>query len=110
MGAASNVDLDLRAIVDAKGDALNGAELAGLIIEVPSTADGNVTVAKSAANGAPILNGTTDGVILTPGGSLYLIFPVDGGPALSASAKDINLANAGASSVDLTITTFQRSA
>jgi hypothetical protein len=28
VGAASNVDLDLRAIVDAKGDALNGAELA----------------------------------------------------------------------------------
>jgi len=110
VGAAANVDLDLRAIVDAKGDSLNGAELAGLIIEVPSTADGNVTVSKSAANGAPILNGTTDGVILTPGSSLYLIFPVDGGPALSASAKDINLANAGASSVDLTITTFQRSA
>jgi len=110
VGASSNVDLDLRAITDAKGDALNGAELAALIIEVPSTAVGNVKVSRSASNGAPILDGATDGIVLTPGGSLHLIFPADGGPALSASAKDINLANAGASSVDLTITTIQRSA
>ncbi len=110
IGASTNVDVDLRAITDANGDALNGAELAALIIEVPASASGTVTLERSNTNGAPILNGTTDGVPLYAGSRFLLVFPEDGGTALSASAKDINLANAGASSVDVTITTYQRSA
>lgn len=107
---SGNVNVDLRAIADANGDALNGAELAALLIEVPVTSSGSVSVARSAANGAPILDGTTDAIDLNPGGMLVLIYPEDGGPALSASAKDILVSNAGGSSVDVTITTLQRSA
>ena len=41
---------------------------------------------------------------------MLLIYPEDGGPALSGSAKAINLANAGASNVDVTVTAYFRSA
>ena len=110
VNASSNVDVDLRAITDANGDALNGAELAALIIEVPADASGDITLERSNTNGVPFLNGTTDGLVLNAGARLILVFPEDGGPAMSASAKDINLANAGASNTDVTITTYQRSA
>lgn len=110
VNASGNVDVDLRAITDANGDALNGAELAALIIEVPVDASGAITVERSNTNGVPFLNGTTDGLVLNAGARLILVFPEDGGPAMSASAKDINLANAGASNTDITITTYQRSA
>jgi len=110
VGATANVNVDLRAITDVNGDALNGAELAALIIEVPATASGTILVKKAASNGAPIISGTTDGIPLSAGDRLLLVFPLDGGPALSSSAKDINLANAGASSTNVTITTYQRSA
>ena len=102
--------LNINAITDANGDALNGAELAALIIEVPVDASGAITVERSSTNGVPFLNGTTDGLVLNAGARLLLVFPEDGGPAMSASAKDINLANAGASNTDVTITTYQRSA
>ena len=110
VNASGNVDVDLRAITDANGDALNGAELAALIIEVPVDASGAITVERSSTNGVPFLNGTTDGLVLNAGARMILVFPEDGGPAMSASAKDINLANAGASNTDVTITTYQRSA
>lgn len=109
VAATANVDIDLRAMTDANGDALNGAELAAIIIEVPVTSSGAVTVKKSASNGAPILNGNTDGIQLNAGGRMILIYPEDGGPALGASARQINVANAGASAVNVTITTWQRS-
>jgi hypothetical protein len=110
VNATANVDVDLRAITDANGDALNGAELAALIIEVPVDASGAITLKRSTTNGVPFLNGTTDGMVLNAGSRVLLVFPEDGGPAMSASAKDINLANAGASNTDVTITTYQRSA
>ena len=110
VNASSNVDGDLRAITDANGDALNGAELAALIIEVPVTASGAITVERSSSNGVPFLSGSTDGLVLNAGARLLLVFPEDGGPAMSGGAKDINLANAGASNTDVTITTYQRSA
>jgi len=108
--AGGNVDVDLRAMSDANGDAVNGAELAGLIVEIPSTASGVVTLKRGAATGVPILSGTTDGLPLGAGSRMLLVFPADGGPAMSASAKDINLANAGASDTVVTITCLQRSA
>jgi hypothetical protein len=110
VGATANVDLDLRAMTDANGDATNGAELAALIVEVPATASGVVTVKKSSANGAPILSGATNGIPLNAGARMLLIYPEDGGPALSGSAKSINLANAGASGVNVTVTAYFRSA
>lgn len=110
VGATANVDVDLRALTDANGDVVAGAELAALIIEVPVGASGAITVKKSSSNGAPILNGATDGIPLNAGARVLLIFPEDGGPALSASAKAINVANAGASSTDVTITAYIRSA
>lgn len=109
VGATANVDVDLRAMTDANGAALNGAELAALIIEVPVSASGAVTVKKAASNGAPVLNGNTDGIELNAGGRMILIYPEDGGPALGASARQINIANAGAAGVNVTITTWQRS-
>lgn len=105
-----NVDMDLRAFTDANGAALNGAELAALIVEVPVGASGAITLKRSSSNGVPFLNGSTDGLVLNAGSRLLLVFPEDGGPAMSASAKDINLANAGASDTNVTITTYQRSA
>ena len=109
VSATGNVNVDLRAITDANGDALNGAELAALIIEVPVSASGAITLKRASSNGVPFLNGTTDGLALNAGSRLILVFPEDGGPAMSASAKDINLANAGAANTDVTITTYQRS-
>ena len=107
VAATGNVDLDLRAMTDANGDATNGAELAALIVEIPVTASGTVTVKKSSAT---ILSGATNGIPLNAGGRMLLIYPEDGGPALSGSAKAINLANAGASNVDVTVTAYFRSA
>ena len=110
VGATANEDLDLRAMTDANGDPANGAEIAALIVEVPVTASGTVTVKKSNSNGAPILSGATDGIPLNAGGRMILVYPEDGGPALSASAKSINIANAGASGVNVTVTVYLRSA
>ena len=108
-GAPADVDVDLRVRTAANGAARNGAELAALIIEVPVSASGAVTVKKAASNGAPVLNGNTDGIELNAGGRMILIYPEDGGPALGASARQINIANAGAAGVNVTITTWQRS-
>ena len=44
-----NVDVDLRAFTDANGAALNGAELAALIVEVPVGASGAITVKRSSS-------------------------------------------------------------
>lgn len=110
VAGSGNITFDLRAMTDANGDAVNGAELAALLIEVPTTSSGTVSVERAVSNGAPILSGSTDSVDLPAGGMLLLIYPEDGGPALSASAKDLRLVNAGGSDVDVTITSLQRSA
>lgn len=110
VAGSGNVDLDLRAIEGPDGDALNGVELAGLIIEVPADASGNISVKVASANGVDFLDGTTDSVVLRPGGVMVLLYPRDGGPTLGASDRLINLANAGGSSTTVTVTTIQRSA
>lgn len=110
VAGSGNVDLDLRAIEGPDGDALNGVELAGLIIEVPSGASGNISVKVAAANGVDFLDGTTDSVVLRPGSVMVLLYPRDGGPTLGASDRLINLANAGGTSTTVTVTTIQRSA
>jgi len=110
VAGSGNVDLDLRAIEGPDGDALNGVELAGLIIEVPAAASGNISVKVASANGVDFLDGTTDSVVLRPGGVMCLLYPRDGGPTLGASDRLINLANAGGSSTTVTVTTIQRSA
>ena len=107
---SGNVDTDLRAITGPDGDALNGVELAALIVDVPSTAGGNISLKVAASNGVAILSGTTDSITLQPGAKCVLLFPEDGGPTLGASARLINLANADAADTDVTVTTIQRSA
>lgn len=110
VAGSGNVDLDLRAIVGPDGDALNGAELALLYIKVPDAASGNISVKVAAANGADIFDGTTDSAVLRPGGLFILGYPKDGGPALDASNRLINLANAGGSDTTVEVLVLQRSA
>lgn len=107
---SANVDTDIRAITGPDGDALNGVELAALIVDVPSTAGGNISLKVAASNGVAILSGTTDSITLQPGAKLVILFPEDGGPTLGASARLINLANADSADTVVTVTTLQRSA
>jgi len=111
VAGSGNVDFDARAALQLSTQtACNGAELAYLLIEVPSTASGNVTVKVAAANGLDILNGNTDGIVIRAGGSLELNFLNAVGPVMDASNRMINIANAGAFSVDVGITAAFRSA
>jgi hypothetical protein len=77
---------------------------------VPSTASGNVTVKVAGSNGLDILNGNTDGIVIRAGGSIELNFLNAVGPAMDASNRLINFANAGASDVVVSITAAFRSA
>lgn len=111
VAGSGNVDWDARAALQlSTQSACNGAELAYLLIEVPSTASGNVTVKVAGSNGLDILNGNTDGIVIRAGGSIELNFLNAVGPAMDASNRLINFANAGASSVTITIYCLQRSA
>ena len=110
IAGSGNSDIDLRAELTPANVAASGAELAGLIIEVPDTASGNITLKDSAANGLGLFSGTTDGMVLPAGTRLVLLWPEDGSVPMSASAKSINLANAGGSATNVTVTTLQRSA
>lgn len=111
VAGSGNVDWDARAALQLSTQgACNGAELAYLLIEVPSTASGNVTVKVAASNGLDILNGSTDGIVIRAGGSIELNFLNAVGPSMDASNRLINFANAGASSVTITIYCLQRSA
>lgn len=110
IAGSGNSDIDLRAELTPANVAASGAELAGLIIEVPDTASGNITLKDSAANGLGLFSGTTDGMVLPAGTRLVLLWPEDGSVPMSASAKSINLANAGGLSTNVTVTTLQRSA
>ncbi len=111
VAGSGNVDWDARAAIQAgSGAACNGAELAYLRIEIPSTASGNVTVKVGASNGLDILSGTTDGIVLRPGAKITIDFLEAVGPAMDASNRIVNLANGGASDTVATITCLQRSA
>jgi hypothetical protein len=107
--AAGQADLAAALQLSTQG-ACNGAELAYLLIEVPSTASGNVTVKVAASNGLDILNGSTDGIVIRAGGSIELNFLNAVGPSMDASNRLINFANAGASDVVVSITAAFRSA
>jgi hypothetical protein len=111
VAGSGNLDWDARAAIQAgSGAACNGAELAYLRVEIPSTASGTVTVKVAGSNGLDILNGSTDGVALTAGARFTLDFTTAVGPAMDASNRLINFANAGASDVVVTIVCLQRSA
>ena len=111
VAGSGNVDWDARAALQLSSQsACNGAELAYLRIAVPSTASGNVTVKVSASNGLDILNGSTDGIVIRAGGVVVFNYLAAVGPAMDASNKSINIANAGASDVVVEITAAFRSA
>ena len=110
IAGSGNSDIDLRAEVTPAGAAASGAELAGLMIEVPDDASGNITLKDASSNGVGLFSGTTDGLVLPAGSRLVLLWPEDGSVAMSGSAKSINLANAGGSATNVTVTTLQRSA
>lgn len=111
VAGSGNVDWDARAALQlSTQSACNGAELAYLLIEVPSSASGNVTVKVAASNGLDILNGSTDGIVIRAGGSIEFNFLNAVGPAMDASNRLVNIANAGASDVVVEITAAFRSA
>ena len=111
VAGSGNVDWDARAALQLSSQsACNGAELAYLLFRVPSTASGNVTVKVAASNGLDILNGSTDGIVIRAGGSIEFNFLNAVGPAMDASNRLINIANAGASDVVVEITAAFRSA
>lgn len=108
---SGNLDWDARAAAQLSSQAAcNGAELAYLRIEWPAAADGNLTVKVAASNGLDILNGSTDGLVLRAGSIVTLDFLQSVGPAMDASNKAINFANAGATTNTARITAAFRSA
>jgi hypothetical protein len=111
IAGSANSDWDARAALQLSSQgACNGAELVYLRVEIPSSASGTVTMKVAGSNGLDILNGSTDGVALTAGARFTLDFTNAVGPAMDASNRLINFANAGASSVTITIYCLQRSA
>lgn len=94
ISASSNSDIDLRAITDETGTALNCAEVCVFILTWDASNGGDATVKASASNGwAAFLSGSTDGKTLKPGESLISVCFADPAIAMSASSKSINIAN-----------------
>ena len=109
LGAASNEDIDLKALTDGEGTTIDFDEVAMLLVVNPSSNDGDLTIKPSAANGWPFLAGTTPAYAIPPGGKFYVDSPQAGeGVAVGASTDNINVANGGTGSVDYTILVIGR--
>lgn len=94
ISASSNADVDLRAIEDETGTALNCAEVCIFILTWDASNGGDATVKAASSNGwASFASGNTDGVPLKPGESYIRICFGSAAIAMGASSKSINIAN-----------------
>lgn len=98
LAASANEDLDLAGgLTNAVGDTLTFTKIKAVLIKAAAGNTNNVQVTRPGTNGAPIFLAAGDGVVLTPGAFMLLVFPDANGVAITAGTGDlINVANSGA--------------
>lgn len=106
LAASTNEELDLSgSLSDAFGNLIAFTRIKAITIEASEDNTNNVEVTTPAANGVPLFIAAGDGVSLTPGASMTMVFPdVNGIPVVAATGDLLDFANsAGGSTVDYTI-------
>ena len=106
LAASTNEELDLSGgLTDAFGNTIAFTRIKSITVEASRDNTNNVEVTTPAANGVPLFLAASDGVGLTPGASMTMVFPdVDGIPVTAGTGDLLDFANsAGGTSVDYTV-------
>lgn len=112
VAASSNEDVDITALTDSKGAAINPVEVCGFIVTADPDNGDNLEFKAAASNGwTALFGGTTDSFKVAPGATVALHAPKDGSYAVSGTNKVFNVANAdGGAAASYTLTILGRSA
>jgi hypothetical protein len=90
LAASGTEDLDLAGVLtNMFGVAVVFTKIKAVIVKARAENTNNVTVARAAANGAPLFMAAGDGVSLVPGGMFCVVAPNVAGIAVTAGTGDL---------------------